>query len=125
MLSGLLAVASCSSSSGSKADTAPVISNFTMTSPVSAGTTTLNGSLDITDTEGLADVTLNITLSGGGATSTLSQPFTGGSASETAATSTIELILGAAPPAGTYDVTVTATEGGETSNSLSATVTVQ
>ncbi len=93
-----------------------------MTSPVAAGTTSLSGSLDITDTEGLADVTLTITLSGGGATSTISQEVSGGTASETAATVPLTLELSTAPPAATYTVTVKASEDG---GGLSSTVIVQ
>ncbi len=121
MVVGLLAVAACSGSSGSP----PLISDFTMASPVAAGSTTLSGSIQVADPSGLSDITLNITLSGGGATSTLSQMVAGGTATETSATVPITLILSSAPPAGSYDVTITATENGETSSSLSAMLTVQ
>lgn len=123
MLVGLLAVVSCSSSGNS--GTPPVISNFTMTSPVASGSTSLSGSLDIADPEGLAGLSLSITLSGDGATSTLTDPVPGGTTSETAATIPLTITLSASPPAGTYKVTVTASEGNETSNSLSANVTIQ
>jgi hypothetical protein len=118
----LSAVFGCSS----KSAPAPEISNFTMTSPVTAPATTLKGSLDVSDPDGLVGFSLNITVTGGGATSKLTQPVPGGTTAMTEATVPLELLIGSTGlPAGTYTVTVTPTEENETGNSLSATVTVQ
>lgn len=112
----------CSSSSSGPA---PKISDFTMMTPIAAGTTLVTGSLTVSDPSGLADATLSLTISGNGFTSSSSIPVSGGTSTETEATVTPELELSASAPAGSYDVTVTLTVGGETSNPLSATVVVE
>jgi hypothetical protein len=122
MMLGLVAMTACASKSGGSV---PVISDLTVTTPVAAGSTTLSGSLQVTDPSGLAGLTLNITLSGGGTSSTLSQAVENATSSVTTATVPVTIILEGAPPAGTYQVTVTADEGGGDSNSLSATLTIQ
>ena len=123
MLVALLAVAACSSG---KSAPAPVISNFTLTSPLPAGTTTVSGNLDVTDTGGLGDVTLTIGISGNGVAQPLPpSPVQGGSSTVTTAMIPMSLTLSTAIPAGTYEVTVTLTDDGVTSNQLSAQLVVQ
>jgi hypothetical protein len=121
LLFGLL-LSACSSSSSAPA---PQISNFTLTSPLPAGSTTVTGSLSATDTAGLTDLTLKITITGDGVSSSLTAPVEGGAATETAATIPVEIELTTAIPAGTYQVEVTLMESGESSNALSTSVVVQ
>jgi hypothetical protein len=118
----LLVPLGCSSSS--PPPPAPVISDFTMPSSIAAGTASVTGSLLVSDPEGLAGLTMNVTISGGGFNNTASTPVSGGSASETTATLQQEFQL-TGVPAGTYEVSISVTETGETSNSLSATVVVE
>jgi hypothetical protein len=119
---GLLLVAGCSSSTSAPA---PVISNFTLDSPVAAGSMTVSGTMQATDTGGLTDLSLSITISGSGVDSTLTAPVEGGSTTETAASIPVLIELSTAIPAGTYEVAVTLMESGVASNQLMASVVVQ
>src|ERR1700722_512882 len=113
----------CGSGSGSSG-TAPVISNLTIMSPVAAGAA-VSGQIDATDTAGLSNLTLNLTLSEGGQTlGTISNAVSGGSSADNA---TIPFLveLSLATPAGAYSLTVTLSEDGATSNALSGSLVIQ
>jgi hypothetical protein len=127
MLAGLslALLGACSSSSGDPAD-APVITNFTLASPLAAGSSSVTGSLDITDSAGLAGLVLDLVVTGNGVDLPITSPtVAGASSSVRAGTIPVSITLSQAIPAGTYDVSITATAGGATSNSLSTTVVVQ
>jgi hypothetical protein len=119
----LFALAACSSSSS--APDAPTISKFEMTSPVAAGTTVISGQVDVVDVSGLADVTVDMTITGNGVDLQISNAVMGGSAALTEATVPLEIEVSTAIPAGTYDVTLTLSEGGVKSNAEMTTVVVQ
>jgi hypothetical protein len=121
-LISILVVAACSSSS--KSAPAPVISEFTMPAQVAAGTTMVTGSVVVSDTGGLGDFTMSMTISGTGFSQTLMIPGPS-AATETTATVEPEIVLSASTPAGTYKVTITVSEDGATSNALSATVVLE
>jgi hypothetical protein len=93
-------------------------------SPLPAGSTSVTGSLQASDTSGLTDLSLSITITGNGVDSTLSAPVEGSTAATTGSIPVL-IELTTAIPAGTYDVAVTLMESGAASNSLSATVVVQ
>jgi hypothetical protein len=122
-LGALVALAACSSSSASP--DAPVISGFTMTSPVPAGTTVISGQVSVEDPSGLADVTVDMTITGNGVDLPISNAVMGGSAAVTAATVPLEVAVSTAIPAGSYNVTLTLSEAGVKSNVLTTTVVVQ
>jgi len=118
-----LPLAACSSSSA--APDAPVISGFTMMSPVPAGTTLITGNVSVEDTSGLADVTVDMTITGNGVDLPISSPVPGGSAALTSAMVPLEVEVSAAIPAGSYNVTLTLSEDGVKSNVLTTTVVMQ
>ena len=110
----------CSSSGGP----APEISKFDIASPISASASAITGSVYVADWAGLMDLTADIVITGPVST-TLSLPIPGGSSAETGQLVPLELLLESSIPPGSYQVSITLSEGAETSNSLSATVVVQ
>lgn len=116
-----LLLAACGSKGGGPA---PAISEFTIASPVAATASTISGSVYVADPAGLTDLMADLVITGPLST-TLSVPVSGGGVAVTGAMVPLELILGSAIPAGTYQVSITMSEGGETSNSLATTVVVQ
>jgi hypothetical protein len=118
----LLAVPSFAGCGGKPSAPAPVISNLVLmveTSGVAAMTVL------VSDSAGLDDVTLNVTLtSPSGDEQSSNAPQATSSMAATSGTFLVELGVQGLP-AGTYTVAVSATEGGATSNTLTTTMTLQ
>jgi hypothetical protein len=96
-----------------------------MMSPLAAGTTVVSGNVSVEDASGLADLTVDMTITGNGIDLPITAPVMGASATVTSAMVPLELEVSAAIPAGTYDVTLTLSEGGVKSNVLTTTVVVE
>jgi hypothetical protein len=125
MFVALVATSACSSKSSTPA---PAISDFTLMSPIAENTTTVTGSVEISDTSGLGgDLTMSISISGAGVPNETLPPLMipGGSSSETIGTIPLTLKLSAAIPAGSYTISITVSDNGVTSTPLTAPLVVQ
>jgi hypothetical protein len=121
LFANLLFLVACSGTSA----TPPVISHFAMQSPVSTTASSISGSVDISDPGGLSDLSANFTIHGAGLDTSFSASVSGSAGNETAQTLPLLVELASAIPAGSYEVSITLTEGGATSNALTTTVVVQ
>jgi hypothetical protein len=121
-----LTLAACGSSSGGEGDTmAPVISDFTLKSPISSTASSITGSVHVADPAGLSGLSVNVTITSAELDTSFSTAVTGSTTNETAQTIPLLVELESAIPAGTYHVAITLAENGVTSNSLESTVVVQ
>jgi hypothetical protein len=124
----LLLLGACGGSSGGDATgggMAPVITQFTLESPIKTTASAITGSVHAADPVGLTGLSANVTITSPELDSMFSVPISGGTVSETAQTIPLLVELESTIPAGTYHVTITLTESGATSNSLESTVVVQ
>jgi len=124
----LLAPLGCGSSSGGNTNTsAPTISALSIKSPIKPGVAS-TGQLQISDSAGLSDLTMNFTVTEPNGLQTMfTAPVTleGNTATETEAPLTFAFELEGTLAAGTYKVGVTVSEGSTTSNALETSVVVQ
>jgi hypothetical protein len=117
-------LAACSSA---PADSTPVISGLTFTSPTIAPGQTEVGTFYISNAAGFDGLsfTLHLSAPGGVTTSATPMPLTmGGVPGTMQASGGFEIPLPAAAPAGTYTVTITVSDGPDTSNELTGSFTV-
>jgi hypothetical protein len=124
LLATVVAVPGLIGCSSKSSPPAPVISNLDLPSTVSAGGVAM-GTIDISDSNGLDDIEINITvtLPSGNEQSFPPMAAQGGS-SMTSGTFQLDLELVGAP-AGTYTVAVSVSEDGATSNTLTTMLTIQ
>jgi hypothetical protein len=104
----------------------PVISDLTLQSPDPSDTTRIHGTVHVTDPAGLTLLTVNLTVSGNGPTQVVTPiPVDTPVIGQLEATVGFKLASKADFASGTYQVTVTVTEAGMTSNALTSPMLVE
>jgi hypothetical protein len=124
LLATVLAATGMFGCSSKSSPPAPVISNLDLPSTVAAGGVAM-GSLDISDSNGLDAIEIDITVTTPSGDEQSFPPMAAqGGSSMTTGTFQLDLELVGAP-AGTYTIAVSVTEDGVTSNTLTTMLTIQ